>query len=124
MPAAKSTTAMGKEHEEAIVKLFEWDNAWRSRSSGASFHDPVDITSDGMVIECEATEAKSYSLKHSFWREVQEKQYNGKMPMLAIRFRDPVGTDHTDLVVMSAHDATALLEEIEVYRQEAIARAS
>ena len=122
MPPSKSTTGMGKEHEESIVKLFEWANAGRSRSSGASQHDPIDITSDIAVIECEATENKSYSLKLSFWREVFEKQYNGKIPLLGIRFRDPIGTDHTDLIVMSAHDVAALLEEVEAYRNEALAR--
>lgn len=122
MPPAKHTSGMGKEHEEHMVKLFEWAKAWRSRSSGASQHDPIDVTSEVAVIECEATEKASYSLKLSFWKEVFSKQYNGKMPLLGIRFRDPVGTDHTDLVVMSAADAAALLEEVEVYRNEALAR--
>jgi hypothetical protein len=56
---AKSTSAMGKEHEEHVVKAFEWANARRSRSSGASFHDPIDVTTEVSVIECEATEKKS-----------------------------------------------------------------
>jgi hypothetical protein len=113
---------MGGEHENAIVKLFEWDHARRSRSSGASFHDPVDVTSDSLVIECEATENKSYSLKRSFWEEVKNKQYNAKMPALAVRFRDTSGNNHEDLMIISAHDLTSIMEELEAYRLEAIDR--
>lgn len=115
----KSTTAMGKEHEEAIVDLLSWDNAKRSRSSGASFHDPVDVTSDSLVVECEATEAKSYRLTLDFWDEVVKKQHTGKWPALAVRFRDPHGKD-VDLMVMSAEDISGLLEEVEAYRKDSL----
>jgi hypothetical protein len=120
MAKAKSTTGMGKEHEEFVVEMFEWDNAHRSRSSGASVHDPVDVTSDSMVIECEATENKSYSLKLSFWEEVQQKQHSGKQPALAIRFRDMANGKHVDLLITNLHDATADREELETYRNMAI----
>lgn len=119
---ATSTTGMGKEHEEAVVESFEWANGWRSKSSGASFHAPVDVTTDVSVVECEATENKSYSLKLSFWEEVVEKQHSGKMPMLAIRFRDTTSSEHTDLAVMSLAEASALLEELEAHRNESITR--
>jgi hypothetical protein len=120
MAKAKSTTGMGKEHEEFVTEMFEWDNARRSRSSGASAHDPVDVTTDSMVIECEATEAKSYSLKLSFWEEVKQKQHSGKQPGLAIRFRDPANGKHTDLLISNLHDATADREELETLRTMAI----
>jgi hypothetical protein len=119
---SKSTTSMGREHEEAIVELFEWDNAWRSKSSGASMHAPIDVTTDSLVIECEATEAVSYRLKLDFWKEVVSKQHTGKLPSLAVRFRDPTSNKHTDLVVMNAHDLTAILEELEVYRSKVLER--
>lgn len=119
---AKHTTGMGKEHEEHVVTEFAWANASRSRSSGASFHDPVDITCDVAVIECEATENKSYSLKLSFWDEVVQKQHSGKMPALAIRFRDAQNSNHTDLAVISLSDLSAMLEELEVYRDKAVER--
>ncbi len=118
MPPSKSTTGMGKEHEEYVVSLLEWDSARRSRSSGASFHDPIDITSEGLVLECEATEKKSYSLKLSFWEEVRKKAHRGKLPALAIRFRDADNGKHTDLMIMEAHDVAEMLEELEVYRTE------
>jgi len=111
---------MGKEHEEAVVSSFSWANAHRSRSSGASFHDPVDVTTEVSVIECEATENKSYSLKESFWEEVKEKQHSGKMPMLAIRFRHPTDGKHTDLGIIDLDNLSALLEELEVYRNESL----
>lgn len=117
---ATSTSAMGKEHEEAVVDMFAWANARRSRSSGASFHDPIDVTTEVTVTECEATEGKSYSLKLSFWEEIVSKQHSGKMPTLAIRFRDPTGGKPTDLLIMSLADASALLEELEVYRDDSL----
>lgn len=121
MPAIKSTTGMGKEHEEFIVNLLSWDNARRSKSSGASFHDPIDVTSDSLVVECEATENKSYSLKRSFWEEIVRKQHSGKLPALAIRFREATGTNE-DLLIMKAADVSALLEEVEAYRKDALDR--
>jgi len=111
---------MGKEHEEYLEGLFEWDGARRSRSSGSSSHDPVDITSNGLVIEAEATEAKSYGLKLEFWREVQRKAHTGKLPSLGIRFRDAEEGRHTDLMIMDAHDVAMILEELETYRTEAL----
>lgn len=119
---ARSTSGMGKEHEEAVVEAYEWANAWRSRSSGGSFHAPIDVTTDVSVIECEATESKSYRLTLDFWNEIVQKQHSGKLPRLAIRFRDPTSGKHVDLVVMELRDASALEEELEVYRNEAITR--
>ncbi len=119
---AKHTSGMGKEHEEFVAKTFEWANAKRSRSSGASFHDPVDVTCDVAVIECEATEAKSYSLKESFWEEVVEKQHTGKLPMLAIRYRHTTDDKHTDLGLVDLEMLSALLAEVEEYREDALRR--
>ncbi len=118
-----STSQMGKEHEERIVKLWEWANARRSRSSGASFHDPIDVTSDVAVTECEATEKKSYSLKLSFWEEIIQKQHSGKFPSLAIRFLERDKQKVTDLMVVDAEWLSSELEELEAYRNEAIRRA-
>jgi hypothetical protein len=109
---------MGKEHEEYVAQIFKWAFGKRSRSSGASFHDPIDVTTEVSVIECEATEKKSYSLKLSFWKEVFNKQHSDRIPMLAIRFRDPTGGKNTDLAVVSLHDLSAMMEELEVYRRE------
>jgi hypothetical protein len=113
---------MGREHEEDIVKEFEWDKAHRSRSSGASYHDPVDITTESLVIECECTDSDSYRLTKAFWNEVRGKQHTGKMPALAIRFRDAVHGKHTDLMAISAEDLSSLMEEVETYRTMALER--
>jgi len=113
---------MGQEHENAVVDSFNWAKAWRSRSSGSSDREPIDVTCDVAVIECEATEKQSYSLKKTFWQEIVEKQYDGKMPMLGIRFRDPTSDKHTDLAVMSLADASAILEELEALRTLALKR--
>jgi len=117
-----STSQMGKEHEEKIVKIWGWANAHRSRSSGASFHDPVDVTSDVAVTECEATEKKSYSLKLEFWEEIVQKQHSGKFPSLAIRFLERDKQKTTDLMVVDAEMLSALVEEVEAYRDEALRR--
>ena len=117
-----STTQMGKEHEEHIVKLFEWANGRRSKSSGASFHDPIDVTTDVTVTECEATNAESYRLKKSFWIEIVEKQHSGKLPSLAIRFIDKENGRHTDLMVIEASELASLFEEVEALRTIAVRR--
>jgi hypothetical protein len=72
------------------------------------------------VVECEATENKSYSLKLSFWEEVVEKQHSGKTPSLAIRFRDATTGNHVDLGVVDLGELAAMQEELEAYRNEAI----
>lgn len=113
---------MGKDHEEEIVKIFSWANARRSRSSGASFHDPIDVTSDVLVTECEATEKKSYSLKLSFWQEIVQKQHSGKLPSLAVRFLERDKQKTTDLMLVEASQLSAILEELEAYRNEALER--
>lgn len=119
---AKSTSGMGKEHEEYVAQVYEWANGRRSRSSGASFHDPIDVTTDVSVIECEATENKSYRLTLSFFEEVFAKQHSGRMPVLAIRFRDSVGSNHRDLAVVTLEELSALQEELEAYRDQAVER--
>lgn len=119
---AKHSSGMGKEHEEHVVEEFAWANAWRSRSSGASFHAPIDVTTDVSVIECEATENQSYKLTLDFWDEIVQKQHSGKMPMLAVRFRDVQNGKHTDLGLVSLSDLSAMLEELEVYRDKSIRR--
>lgn len=117
---ASSTTAMGREHEQTVVEKFAWANAVRSTTSGASSTQPVDVTSDVMVMECEATDAQSYRLTLKFWREVFQKQQMDKTPMLGVRFRDGGTGRHTDLVVMSLADASAIMEELEAHRNVAI----
>lgn len=113
---------MGKEHEEYVAKTYDWASGKRSRSSGASFHDPVDVTTDVSVIECEATEGKSYRLTLEFWNEVVEKQHTGKVPMLAIRFRDVTTGKHVDLGVMDLDTLSNLQAEVEEYRDEVLRR--
>lgn len=119
---AKSTSSMGKEHEEHVVEVYGWANARRSKSSGASFHDPIDVTTEVSVIECEATEGKSYRLTLDFWNEVIGKQHSGKTPSLAIRFRDPITGKHTDLGVVSLNELSAMQEELEAYRDDSVKR--
>ncbi len=119
---SKNTTGMGKEHEEHVASVYAWADGRRSRSSGASFHDPVDVTTDVSVIECEATEAKSYRLTLDFWNEVVNKQHTGKTPMLAVRFRDPISGQHVDLAILKLSEVAALQDEVEGYRNEIISR--
>jgi hypothetical protein len=109
---AKNTTEMGKEFEKFIEKNFAFDNSHRSASSGASFHDNIDITSDSFVIECESTEKKSYSLKLSFWEEVRGKAYNSKKPLIAFRFRNIENPRKSvDLIALDVNDFLELVEK-------------
>jgi hypothetical protein len=74
------------------------------------------------VIECEATEKQSYSLKKSFWEEIVSKQHTGKMPMLAVRFKDPTSNKSTDLAVIGLEDLSEILEELEAHREASLKR--
>lgn len=119
---AKHTSGMAKEHEEYVAEVYQWAKGKRSRSSGASLHDPIDVTTEVSVIECEATENKSYRLTLDFWDEVVHKQHSGKTPSLAIRFRDTTSNKHVDLAVVSLEELSALQEEVEAYRIVALER--
>lgn len=110
MGRPKSTTQQGREHEEAMVSLFEFVNARRSRSSGANPADDTDVVSDLFSMECESTLNESYSLKKSFWKEIKSKMRAGRIPMLGIQFLDVDPRRTVNLVVMSADDVAELLE--------------
>jgi hypothetical protein len=118
-----SSTQMAIDHENEIVDIFKWANGRRSKSSGASFHDPVDVTTDVTVTECEATQNKSYSLKLTFWEEIVKKQHSGKIPTLAVRFLERDKQKSTDLMIIDAAELSLMFEELEYYRNEAIKRA-
>ena len=110
---AKSTTDMGREFELELVRVLSFDKARRSPSSGASFHDNIDVTSEHFVIEAEATEKKSYSVKLSFCDEVRHKAYNNKKPLIAFRFRDTKNPRKSvDLIAMDKNDFVELMEKI------------
>lgn len=111
MARPKSTTQQGREHEEAMVSLFEFVNARRSRSSGANPGDDTDVVSDEFSMECESTLADSYSLKKAFWLEVKHKSRAGRIPILGIQFRNIDEQKTTDLIVVSADDYAELLEK-------------
>lgn len=114
MARAKSPTAHGRSHEEAMVKLFEFDNARRSRSSGSQWNDNKDVVGDSFIMECESTYNKSYSLKREFFEEALRKS-GIKFPTLGVEFADANPRNNLQLVVMLADDAAMLLEK---YREE------
>ena len=112
-----STTAVGREFEEALVKNFSFDKARRSPSSGAKFYDEIDITTEHFVIEAESTEKKSYSLKFSFWEEIKSKAHHGKIPLIGIRFRNEDNPKKSeDFILINVRDFASLMEE---YYEEA-----
>jgi hypothetical protein len=113
----KSTTEQGRDHEQAMEKLFAFDNARRSKSSGAQWNDNVDISSESFVMECESTSSESYSLKKSFWEEVKAKSTFHKFPTLGIEFRDVDPRNTLQLVVMDANDIAAIMELLREYEQ-------
>lgn len=100
MPKAQTTRQISNEHESFLEKVFAKWNARRSPSSGARFSDPIDVTTDLHVIEAKATEGKSISIKREDWIKNRNKAYNGRMPAMAIRFRDPYNGKHIDLLLV------------------------
>jgi hypothetical protein len=117
---AKSTTQQGRRHEETMVRLLDFDNARRSRSSGASWNDNVDVVGDHFALECESTYNKSYSLKLSFWEEVVAKSTANRIPLLGIEYAYPDQDKSVKLVVMSADDFAELLEIYKMYRENGL----
>jgi len=108
----KSTTEQGRMHEEAMVKLLEFDNARRSPSSGSSWNDNTDVVSDHIAMECESTSKKSYSLTLKYWQEAVSKSGAQRMPVIGIEFLDVDNRKTTQLVVLSVHDLTELLGDV------------
>ena len=98
---AKTTTTLSKDHEEWVARTL---GGRRSRSSGASFSDPVDVSSEFEVVECKATEGESISIKRSDWLKNREKVTNSRNPMMALRFKDPYTNKSIDLLLVEAAD--------------------
>lgn len=110
----RSTTALGRELEEYVTKVYD---GRRSRSSGANRFDKGDISytilmngnltplTYDFLAECKTTEAKSFSLKKATWDKIVEEAHEqGRRPSMFIRFRDPDTGRHTDLVVRDLND--------------------
>lgn len=107
----QSTSAIGEEHEEFIANILSFDNTKRSRSSGASFHSPIDVVGYNIALECEATEKKSYRFTLDFWEEIKHKAHSGKLPAIAFRFRDVNNPRRsTDLIALDANDFAMIFE--------------
>ena len=98
-----------KEHEEFVASKLCFDGASRSKSSGSSFHDPIDITSKFLVIECEYTEKESYRITKKLWKEIRMKAYGLRFPVIAFRFREQYTHQSLDLVTLSLDDFCELL---------------
>jgi len=114
---AKSTTQQGRDHEQAMEKLFKFDNARRSKSSGAQWNDNVDVSAESFVMECESTAQASYSLKREFWEEVVSKSTWEKIPAIGIEFRDLDPRKTVQLVVMDANDVASMIERLKEYER-------
>ena len=114
---SKTTRALSTPHEQFLADSFPGGH--RSKSSGASFTDPCDVTTDDYVIEAKATENKSQSLKLSDWEGIRSKAKNGRRPMMAFRFRDPLLNTTTDLVLKDINDELELLDRLAVAEEKA-----
>lgn len=119
-PRGKSATTreLSDQHEEFIVRSLAAWNARRSSNSGAVANDPNDVTSDIHIIECKATEGKSLSLKLSDWLKNRAKQYGGRTPAMAFRFRDPHTDKSIDLIMLELDEYVWLRSELDALRQE------
>lgn len=99
---SQTTRALSDPHEKFLEEVYPGGR--RSKSSGASYHDPPDVTTDDHVIEAKATEKKSISIKLEDWDGIRKKATNGRTPRLAIRFKDPYTNKITDLVLMEVSE--------------------
>lgn len=106
----KTNGQLAADHESHIAKELSFDNSRRSPSSGAKKHDPIDVTSDHLVIECEFTHKKSYSFSKDLWVEARMKAFNSKRPVIAFQFKDPNPRHQYDLVVLELDFFKELLE--------------
>ena len=93
-----------KKLEEKTAKDFSGGRA--TIASGALPFWKQDIQSDNFVIEHKYTEAKSYSIKKAYFKEVTEEAFKlGKLPMMIIEFVD---RPELKLAVLRYSDAVAL----------------
>ena len=114
----KTAKEMSVEHEEFIAGVL---GGRRHEDSGANAHAPGDVfvagydptykTIDGaltrqtLVVECKCTEKGSISIKREVWEKARmEADTCGGRPLVALRFRDPHGGRHRDLIVTSLDD--------------------
>jgi hypothetical protein len=109
MAKAKNTRELSNAHEEFLADTLPGGR--RSKTSGASWHDPVDVTTDYHVIEAKATENKSITLKLEDWEGIRKKAHGGKIPAMALRFKDPYSMKVIDLLVIEVADELELLEK-------------
>jgi hypothetical protein len=95
-----------------VKQLARW-NARRSSNSGAVANDPNDVTSDLHIVECKATEGKSISVKLDDWIKNRKKQYAGRTPAMAFRFRDPHTDQHLDLIMIELDEYVYMREALD-----------
>lgn len=108
MAKTKTTRELSDAHESFLAEIYPGGR--RSPSSGATWNDPVDVTTDYHVIEAKATEGESISLKKSDWLAISDKAKGGKIPAMALRFKDPYSMKTIDLICLSVDDELELRE--------------
>ncbi len=108
-----SKKELSDRHEKYIAKLFD---GHQSASSGASRHDPGDVRTNALLIECKMTGNPGVAVSKPLPRFVQEfakiadeAWQEGRAPMLALRYYQPksriAGADGwIDLTLMLASD--------------------
>lgn len=119
MTSRPTTRALSDKHETFLADLFD---GHRSRGSGNQWNAPMDgrndgVTSHALAWEGKSTQGQSIGVSRQVWDKAVA-QAHGLTPVLALRFYGaghdlPVGTD---LVVLDAHDFSALLQDARAYR--------
>ena len=113
MAKAKNTKELSNAHEQFLVDTYP--EGHRSKSSGASWHDPIDVTTKYHVIEAKCTEGESISIKKSTWEDIRKRAHDGKDPAIALRFKDPYSNKTIDLIVLEVSDELDIREQAELY---------
>jgi hypothetical protein len=106
MAKAKTTRELSDAHENWLADTIPGGR--RSKTSGASSHDPIDVTTDFHVIEAKATEGESISIKKSTWQTIRQRAHDGRIPAIALRFKDPYNNTTIDLLCIEVYDELEL----------------
>lgn len=110
MAKAKNTRELSDAHENYLADVYPGGR--RSPSSGATWNDPVDVTTDYHVIEAKSTEGESISFKKKDWLAIKDKAEGGRTPAMAFRFKDPYSTKSIDLICYEVNDDLELRERL------------
>lgn len=110
MATAKTTRELSDAHENFLADVYPGGR--RSPSSGSTWNDPIDVTTDYHVIEAKATEGESLTIKKKDWEKIRLMPHGGRVAAMAFRFHDPHTGKNIDLILTEVNDDLELRERL------------